>query len=156
VLPLIRAEKPDVRVAVVGRNPPPSLTSLADTFVTVTGTVPDVRSYLWESAISIVPLQVGGGTRLKIFEAMAAETAVVSTTVGAEGLPVAHGKTIRIADDAQSFARECLDLLNNPAARTELVRNALSLIQARFCWAQVTRDFEETLCSVHASATRFA
>jgi glycosyltransferase involved in cell wall biosynthesis len=156
VLPLIKAEKPDVRVAVVGRNPPPSLASLADVSVTVTGTVPDVRPYLWESAISIVPLQIGGGTRLKIFEAMAAETAVISTTVGAEGLPVSHGETIRIADDAHSFAHECLDLLNHPGARTELARNALTLIQARFSWAQVTRDFEETLRSVHASVARFA
>ncbi len=152
VLPLIRAQKPDVRVAIVGRNPPPSLTAEAkDASITVTGTVPDVRPYLWESAVSIVPLRVGGGTRLKIFEAMAAGTAVVSTTIGAEGLPVQHGETIRIADTAQSFAAECIDLLQNAGARTALSRNALALIQANFSWAQVTRHFEETLRSVHAS-----
>lgn len=155
VLPLIRAQKPDVRFAVVGRNPPPSLAASADgASVTVTGTVPDVRPYLWESAVSVVPLRVGGGTRLKIFEAMAAGTAVVSTTVGAEGLPVRHGETIRIADTAETFARECLDLLENADARTVLARNALSLIRANFSWAQVTRQFEETLRSVHASPAR--
>ncbi len=157
VLPLIRARKPDVRLAIVGRNPPPSLIAAATgDSITVTGTVPDVRPYLWESAVSIVPLRVGGGTRLKIFEAMAAGTAVVSTTVGAEGLPVQHGETIRIADTAEGFAAECLDLLENASVRTALARKALELIQANFSWAQVTRHFEETLRSVRASPARTA
>ena len=151
VLPLIRAQKPDVRLAIVGRNPPPSLTETRDASVSVTGTVPDVRPYLWESAVSIVPLRVGGGTRLKIFEAMAAGTPVVSTTVGAEGLPVKHGDTIRIADNASQFAAECLDLLQNANLRNTLAENGLDLIQQNFSWAQVTRHFENTLRSVHAS-----
>lgn len=157
VLPLIRAQKPDVRFAIVGRNPPGALSAQANgSSIIVTGTVPDVRPYLWESAISIVPLRVGGGTRLKIFEAMAAGTPVVSTTIGAEGLPVGHGDTIRIADTAVSFARECLDLLENPSARATMSRNALSLIQANFSWAQVTRHFEDTLRSVHSTPARTA
>ncbi len=100
VLPLIRAKKPDCRIAIVGRYPPPSLAAEAknDPLISITGTVPDVRPYLWNSTVSIVPLRVGGGTRLKIFEAMAAKTPVVSTTIGAEGLPLRHGETIRIAD----------------------------------------------------------
>ena len=156
VLPLIRLQKPNVRFAIVGRNPPASLTGQADDSVTVTGTVPDVRPYLWESAVSIVPLRVGGGTRLKIFEAMAAGTPVVSTTIGAEGLPVRHGETIRIADTAQAFAAECLELLDNTGVRTTLSRKALDLIQANFSWAQVTRQFEDTLRSVHAAPARTA
>lgn len=157
VLPLIRARKTDVRFAIVGRNPPPSLAAAADNKCTVvTGTVPDVRPYLWESAVSIVPLRVGGGTRLKIFEAMAAGTPVVSTTVGAEGLPVQHGATIRIADTAETFAAECLDLLENSGVRHALAQKGLELIQANFSWAQVTRQFEETLRSVHASPARTA
>lgn len=157
VLPLIRVQKPDVRLAVVGRNPPPSLTAAAsDDSVTVTGTVPDVRPYLWESAVSIVPLRVGGGTRLKIFEAMAAGTAVVSTSIGAEGLPVEDGETIRIADTAEAFAAECLDLLQNSSTRTTLAGRALELIRANFSWAQVTRQFEDTLRSVHASPAKTA
>lgn len=156
VLPLIRTRKPGVRLAIVGRNPPPSLMAEANDSIVVTGTVPDVRPYLWESAVSIVPLHVGGGTRLKIFEAMAAGTAVVSTAVGAEGLPVEHGETIRIADTAEKFAAECVDLLENTNARTALARKALELIQANFSWAQVTRQFEETLRSVHASPARTA
>ncbi len=157
VLPLIRAKQPQVRIALVGRNPPPSLAALAqDPSITVTGTVPDVRPYLWESAVSIVPLRVGGGTRLKIFEAMAAGTPVVSTTIGAEGLPVKHGETIRIADTAPQFAAECLELLQNVNARTTLAEKGLHLIQANFSWAQVTRHFEDTLRSVHAAPVRTA
>lgn len=156
VLPLIRARKPDIRLAIVGRNPPPSLTAANTDSVVVTGTVPDVRSYLWESAVAIVPLRVGGGTRLKIFEAMAAGTPVVSTTVGAEGLPVEQGETIRIADSAESFAAQCLDLFEDPDTRSALAQRGLELIRANFSWAQVTRHFEETLGSVHAAPTRTA
>src|SRR5579875_2016638 len=148
---LIRAQKPECKLAIVGRKPPASLIAQAkESGVTVTGTVPDVRPFFWESAVSIVPLRVGGGTRLKIFEAMAAGTPVVSTTVGAEGLPVDHGKTVSIADTAQAFASECLTLLENSAMRREMASNALDLIRARFSWKQVTRRFEENLRVAHA------
>lgn len=151
VFPLIRNNKPHVRLAIVGRNPPPSLAAYASDSIAVTGTVPDVRPYLWESALSIVPLRIGGGTRLKIFEAMAAGTAVVSTTVGAEGLPVRHSENIRIADRPETFAAECLHLLQSPTVLDDLARNALTLIQENFSWAQVTHSFEDTLRAVHAN-----
>jgi polysaccharide biosynthesis protein PslH len=157
VLALIRLKKPDCRVVIVGRRPPPSIAAEADdSLITITGTVPDVRPFLWESAISIVPLRVGGGTRLKIFEAMAAGTPVVSTTIGAEGLPVSDGSTIRIADTAPKFASECLDLLDNQTARTALADRALELIRAKFSWGQVADQFEQTLRSVHASVPQTA
>lgn len=158
VLPLIRAKKPDTRIAIVGRYPPPSLVAETkdDPLISITGTVPDVRPYLWNSTVSIVPLRVGGGTRLKIFEAMAAKTPVVSTTIGAEGLPLKHGETIRIADTAQAFASECLDLLSDSESRTRMAEDALGLIRARFSWGQVARRFEETLRSVQSSATQRA
>jgi glycosyltransferase involved in cell wall biosynthesis len=124
--------------------------------VEVTGTVPDVRPYLWESAISIVPLRVGGGTRLKIFEAMAAGTPVVSTTIGAEGLPVRSGETVRIADRADEFAQHCLDLLQNAEARNRMAEEALRLIRARFSWEQVTLQFENTLRATRESVAQFA
>jgi glycosyltransferase involved in cell wall biosynthesis len=149
VLPIIRTGKPDARLAIVGRNPPPAITAKSDNkSVTVTGTVPDVRPFLWQSAISIVPLRVGGGTRLKIFEAMAAGTPVVATAIGAEGLPVQHGRTVHIADTAQDFAAECLRLLNNPQQRVRISAAALDLVRANFSWARVTRDFEDVLQAV--------
>ncbi len=153
ILPLIRRRRPGASVAIVGRNPPPSLLSAArDPLITITGTVPDVRPYLWESALSIVPLRVGGGTRLKIFESMAAATPVVSTTIGAEGLPVRHGENIRIADSSEAFAAECVELLDNENARATTAAKGLDLIRARFSWEEVTRRFEETLSSVEGGS----
>jgi glycosyltransferase involved in cell wall biosynthesis len=88
---------------------------------------------------------VGGGTRLKIFESMAAGTPVVSTTIGAEGLPLRHGETIRIADSAANFAAECLALLEDRAAREKMAQDGLALIRAKFSWEQVTKSFENAL-----------
>src|SRR5665213_4577915 len=103
VLPLIRARRPDCSLAMVGRSPTSEILRLAGTDVRihVTGTVDDVRPHLWESAVSIVPLRIGGGTRLKIYEAMAAKIPVVSTSVGAEGLDVRDGDNIAIADSPE-------------------------------------------------------
>jgi len=157
VLPIIRASKPDVRLAIVGRNPPASIAAHSDnTTVTVTGTVSDVRPFLWQSALAIVPLRVGGGTRLKIFEAMAAGAPVVATTIGAEGLPVQHGRTIQIADDAPNFAAECLRLLNDAQQSAQISAAALDLVRSNFSWARITRDFEDVLQSLAPASLRTA
>jgi polysaccharide biosynthesis protein PslH len=145
VFPLIRARKPECRLAIVGRNPPASLARATDPGVTLTGTVPDVRPYLWNSVLSIVPLRVGGGTRLKIFEAMAAGIPVVSTSIGAEGLPAVDGETILIADTAEDFADRCVRLLERPGEAAAISSKALQLIQSRFSWEQVARLFEAIL-----------
>ena len=148
VFPLIRQEKSDCRLAIVGRNPPQELLDAAkDPHITVTGTVPDVRPFLWQSALSVVPLRVGGGTRLKIFEAMAAGTPVVSTTIGAEGLPVRHGETIHIADTAQQFATDCLQLLTHPQKRQTMAQRAAELVVGNYSWEQVTKGFERLIVS---------
>jgi len=106
ILPLIRREQPACRFAVVGRTPPREILDFAaaDPNILVTGTVPDIRPYLWGAKISIVPLRIGGGTRLKIYESMAAGTAVVSTSIGAEGLDVQHPENIRLADTPAGLA----------------------------------------------------
>jgi len=106
ILPLIRARKPDCTLTIVGREPSPALRKLSerDPLIRVTGTVPDVRPYLWSSRVSIVPLRIGGGTRLKIYESMAARTPVVSTSIGAEGLSGEHGREIALADTPRDFA----------------------------------------------------
>jgi glycosyltransferase involved in cell wall biosynthesis len=157
VLPTIRRSRPGARVAIVGRKPPPSITAKSDNQrLVVTGTVPDIRPFLWQSAISIVPLRVGGGTRLKIFEAMAAGTPVVATAIGAEGLPVQHGRTIQIGDTAQEFAHQCLRLLDSWEERRQVAAAALDLVRANFSWARVTRDFEHVLQAVAPAKVRTA
>jgi len=144
ILPLIRERKPDCSLAIVGRTPPRSIRQLAeqDRLIAVTGTVADVRPYLWSSRVAIVPLRIGGGTRLKIYEAMAAGVPVVSTEVGAEGLDVHPPDDIRIADSAEEFAAECLELLADETARRRLAAAAYTLVSTRFSWERVIADFE--------------
>ncbi len=147
VLPLIRKEKPDCTFAIVGRAPPKAILELAngDPLTRVTGTVPDVRPWLWGARVSVVPLRVGGGTRLKIYEAMAAGAPVVSTAVGAEGLTVHPPRDIRIADSPAAFADECLRLLNDAGERQAVSAAALDLVRTRFSWASVAQQFEDAL-----------
>ena len=147
VMPLIRKTRPACSLAIIGRTPPPSILELArqDPTIRVTGTVPDIRPHLWSSAVSIVPLRIGGGTRLKIYESMAARVPVVSTTIGAEGLDVRHPEHIRLADSAEDFARHCLGLLDDPVERRRQADAALDLVASRFSWEHVTRCFESLL-----------
>lgn len=153
VFPSIQAKRPGSTLAIVGRNPPASILEFAKSpGITITGTVPDVRPFLWQSSVSIVPLRIGGGTRLKIFEAMAAGAPVVSTTIGAEGLPVRNGETIRIGDTAEQFAHHCLALLENPPEGHDLGKRAKQLVVENFSWEQVTRKFERALSSAAAPA----
>ena len=158
VLPLIWRSKSDCTLAVVGRNPSPAMQALAkqDSRIQVTGTVPDVRPWLWGAGVSIVPLRIGGGTRLKIYEAMAAGTATVSTSIGAEGLDVLHPSNIRVADAPQNFADECLTLLRNPAQRQSVAAEALQLVTSHFSWDIVTAEFEKLLLLETRSATEVA
>ena len=132
-------------LTVVGRNPYPSLLELSrrDASVVVTGRVDDVRPYMERAAAYVVPLRIGGGTRLKIYEAMAMEKAIVSTTVGAEGLPVTDGKELRIADTPETFAAAVIDLLTNREAAEQLGQDAARVVRERFGWDGVAKRFAE-------------
>lgn len=149
ILPLIHRERPDCRVTIVGRTPPHAILELArsDSRITVTGTTPDIRPYVWGSAISIVPLRIGGGTRLKIFESMAAKVPVVSTTVGAEGLPLVSGEHLFLADAPEEFAGRCLELLASPSLRGRLAGQGWRLVNEAYSWGHAARRFEEILAS---------
>jgi glycosyltransferase involved in cell wall biosynthesis len=146
ILPLIRRERPDVSVVVVGRQPSARLREAAEEAgVTVTGTVPDVRPHLAAGEVFVVPLRVGGGTRLKIFEAMAAGKAVVSTRVGAEGLDVEDGRHLVLADGPEAFSRAVLDLLRDAPRRRAIAEAGRAIVEERYSWTQVTRVFEKHL-----------
>ncbi len=147
VLPRIRRRRPDCSLSVVGRRPNAEIVRLgeADPRIHVTGTVDDVRPYLWETAVSIVPLRIGGGTRLKIYEAMAARIPVVSTTIGAEGLDVRDGENIALADSPEAFAERCLALLEDAEARRKQAQAAWEMVAACYSWEVVARKFEQFL-----------
>jgi polysaccharide biosynthesis protein PslH len=146
-LPLIRRVRPDCSLTIAGRNPAPSIAALAerDARIRVTGTVADIRPHMWRSAASIVPLRIGGGTRLKIYEAMAGRLPVVSTTVGAEGLEVHPPEDIRIADSAADFAAACIDTLSGGEPRRRQIAAAWEMVRTRFSWDSVVERFESVL-----------
>jgi polysaccharide biosynthesis protein PslH len=138
----------------VGRNPTERLKlAAAAAGVTVTGTVDDVRPHVARAAVYVVPLRVGGGTRLKIFEALAMGKAVVATGVGAEGLPVVPGEHYVRAENPDEFAGAIVRLVKDPARRRALGEAGRRLVEERFSWGQVGRQFErhcEEIASSHA------
>jgi glycosyltransferase involved in cell wall biosynthesis len=146
ILPLVRNEMPDVTLTVVGRAPTPSIRRLgAEPGIDVTGRVDDVRPYLAQSTLYIVPLRIGGGTRLKIFEAMSAGRAVVSTSIGAEGLPTVPGRHLALADTPEAFAREVVSLLRDEDARNQLARAARELVTTHYDWAAAAGHLEAAI-----------
>jgi glycosyltransferase involved in cell wall biosynthesis len=144
IFPSVLRAFPDARFQIVGRNPHSRVRKLASSSVEVTDTVPSVAEFLRKATVVIVPLRIGGGTRLKIFEAMAMRKALVSTSIGAEGLDVTSGKDCLIADDAPSFASAILGVLRDPALRRRYEDNAAALA-ARYDWSQIARRFAEAL-----------
>ena len=145
ILPIIRQTIPDASLTVVGRNPYSSLLELSkrDASIRVTGRVEDVRPYMERAAVYIVPLRIGGGTRLKIFEAMAMEKAIVSTTIGAEGLPVRDREELRIADTPETFAAAVVDLLRDPQTAKRIGQRAGKTVRENFGWNGVAKRFTE-------------
>jgi len=134
-LPLVQAEIPDVHVDVVGQRPHPRLDPLRENpSVTLTGFVEDVRPYIARAAVYVAPLRMGGGTRLKLLEAMAMEKAVVATRLGAEGYPVTDGRELVLADTATDFAESVISLLRSPNHRRALGRTARAFVEQRYDW----------------------
>lgn len=146
ILPIVRRDVPDVSISIVGRNPSPAVRALAETAgVLITGTVDDVRPFVAEAALYVVPLRAGGGTRLKIFEALAMGKAVLSTSIGAEGLEVEPGRHAVLADDARAFAAEIVALLRDPKRRLALGQAGRVLVEERYSWKSVAGTFIEHL-----------
>jgi len=137
IWPRIRRMAPGVTLAVVGKDPPTAVRALAGGGITVTGTVPDVRPWMQSASVFVVPLRVGGGTRLKILEAMASGRAVVSTSLGCEGLDVTPGADILIADTPAAFAEAVVRCLRDPALRAGLTARARALVERRYRWESI-------------------
>jgi sugar transferase (PEP-CTERM/EpsH1 system associated) len=147
ILPVIKKQCPEVSLEVVGRSPSRKLQALAarERSLRLTGWVEDIRPFVARGSVCIVPLRIGGGTRLKIFEAMAMSKAVVSTSVGAEGLPVQSGANIIVADTPGDFAQSVVSLLRDPSQRRRLGTSARALVQEKYSWPKVAESFASTL-----------
>lgn len=146
VFPLIRREIPDVTFTVAGRAPASRVKELVRKTpgLRVTGWVEDVRPYIDEAAVYVVPLRVGGGTRLKIFEAMAMGKAIVSTSVGAEGLGIQDGVELLLADTPERFSQAVVELLRNESLRRRLGRGAAKRVQ-EYDWSRIAQRFSGVL-----------
>ena len=133
-------QMPNLRTLIVGKSPSPEVVAHGSRYgVTVTGGVPDVRPYYRQAWLQIVPLRIGGGTRLKIVESLAMGTPVVSTTIGAQGLHLQHGEEILLADTAVDFATQTAMLLNDVTLRSKLERSGIQTARARFGWPTIGR-----------------
>ena len=155
VLPLIRRHEPSATLSIVGRAPTPAVQRLGGEYgVEVTGGVDDVRPHMAAAAIYVVPLRIGGGTRLKIFEAMAMGKPVVSTSVGAEGLPVEPGTHLLLADSTDDFAAAVVGLFRDEAARTRIANAGRQLVTERYDWSSVSGHLEQALEAAAARGPR--
>lgn len=143
VWPLIQQRRLDVHLYLVGKSPHPRLAPLVqDPRVTVTGFVPDVRPYIAGAQVYVVPLRIGGGTRLKVLEAMAMGKAMVTTSLGCEGIGLRHGQEALLADTPEAFAQATLTLLADEKRREDLSAQALRFVAARYSWPQIVPRLE--------------
>ncbi|MDO9583011.1 MAG: glycosyltransferase [Desulfomicrobium sp.] len=147
ILPLIHQKYPETHFTIVGKNPPEAIRRLTGERVAVTGMVPDVRPYLARARVVVVPLLVGGGTRLKILEAMACGKAIVSTPMGAEGISAKDSQHFCLADTAHEFAQVTIQLLQEPALCQRIGTAAATFVTERFDWRLITDDLCRSLSS---------
>ncbi|HWN82220.1 MAG TPA: glycosyltransferase family 4 protein, partial [Candidatus Udaeobacter sp.] len=151
VLPLVRTRYPQVEVAIVGNHPEERVRALAQIpGVQITGLVPDVEPWLRSSAVVLVPIRFGGGTRLKILEALRCERAVVSTSAGCAGLEPESGKHLLVADGEAAFAGAVVELLHDPARRQRLGRDGRVWAEAHYDWNRIGDQLLATIEQVMA------
>lgn len=149
--PALKAARPGVKLKIVGPKPPPSISQWPDPSVEVVGYVDDVRPHIARAGAMIVPLRIGGGTRLKVLEAMAFGKAIISTTLGAEGIDVTHDKEILLADDGAGLAAQTARALGDEALTRRLGIAARELALARYSWRfcadRISSFYEELTAS---------
>jgi glycosyltransferase involved in cell wall biosynthesis len=142
IWPRIAKAHPEARCKIIGGRPPPSLQALAGPRVELTGFVSDLRPHLAAAAAVVVPLRLGGGTRLKIIEGMAMGKAIVSTTLGAEGIEAVAGRDLLIEDQPSAFADAVNHLLARPDLAARIGRSARQLAVTRYTWSEAARALE--------------
>lgn len=140
IYPILQKKYPEVKMTFVGTSPPKEIAEI-DGQVRVTGFVDDIRPYIDEAVVMVVPIRIGSGTRLKILDAMAMGKAIVSTSIGCEGINVTHGKNIMVADNPEDFANRTIELLKNANVRVNLEKSALTLAKT-YDW-DIIREKQE-------------
>jgi len=145
VMPQVLAAEPEARLSIVGRNPPPALLRRLrrEPNVDLHADVEDVRPYLARSAVMAVPLRIGGGSRLKILEAIAAGLPVVSTRIGCEGLIFEAGRDLSVVESEDEMAAALVETIRNPARAAEMVRHGRTVIDAHYDWSRLADRLEQ-------------
>ena len=145
IFPLIQKELPESTLTIAGREPPRWLTDLGKKTkgVTLTGTVEDIRPFIFQSALVVVPLRIGGGSRLKILEALSMEKTVLSTSIGAEGLNLQDEEHLIIKDTPDSFASAAVDMLANPEKYSALGYQGRKRVLEQYTWDSIGRLMEQ-------------
>lgn len=144
--PLIRSKIPDVKLTIIGKNPPKDFLRLANdpnAGIVVTGFVPELKPYFEEAALMVIPVRAGGGMRVRILEAFAYAMPVVTTTVGLEGIQANPGKDVLVADDPDDFANSVVQLLNNKGLQGQLSANGRHLAETKYDWQVTLKDLEK-------------
>jgi glycosyltransferase involved in cell wall biosynthesis len=154
VLPLVKRDVPDVHLYIVGQRPHARLEALrADPAITMTGAVEDTRPYTSAAAVYVVPLRMGGGTRLKLLEALALQTPIVSTTLGAEGFAVTSGQELLLVDEAAAFARAIVELLADRDRAQALGSAGRAFAVQHYDWRQIVPKFDEVYGALASCST---
>jgi glycosyltransferase involved in cell wall biosynthesis len=148
VWPIVIQRLPNAHLSLVGKSPPPYLEKLAGPTISLTGRVDSIEEYVSKAECCVVPLWIGSGMRYKILEAFALGKAVVSTSLGAEGIEITDGTHILLRNDPQSFASAVIEVLENPDLRDRLGTNARKLVEERYSWPDVARRFESSIESL--------
>jgi glycosyltransferase involved in cell wall biosynthesis len=137
VWPAVRAARPEATLHIVGRNPPRSLVKRSCEPVTVAASVPDIRTYVAAASAFVVPLFAGGGTRLKVLEAMAMRIPIVATRTGLEGITCCPGQHVLVAEDTTDFTQQLLTLLDHPALGKQLATASRALVEQYYGWEAI-------------------
>jgi glycosyltransferase involved in cell wall biosynthesis len=143
IVPRIREAFPDSTTTIVGKGDPEDLAALRGPGVTVTGWVPDVRPYMEEAAVAVVPIRMGSGTRLKVLESLSMGKAMVSTSVGCEGVDVRDGRDLLVADDPVAFADQVGRVFNDPVLARSLGEAGRALVVDRYSWTDAAGRLDD-------------
>jgi glycosyltransferase involved in cell wall biosynthesis len=154
ILGRIKLQVPEVKLTVVGRNPSRRLVDELKQYpeIDVVGWVKDVRPFISSHALYVIPLRIGGGTRIKVYEAMAMGKAIVSTAVGVEGLPLKDGEHVALADNSEAFAQATIKLLQQDESREAIALRGMNFVRHNFSWGKAAHVFADACRSVAAHA----
>lgn len=143
IFPGILSVQPDTKIYIVGKNPPASIVKRANKNIIVTGFVDDVRPYIQKASVYVVPLRMGGGTRLKIVEALSMKKPIVTTSIGCEGIDVMNRESVLIADEPKQFAESVIELFRDQKLADQLTQNGYELVHQKYGWDSVGHKLDE-------------